>query len=305
MILVTGGTGFIGNGLARALSVGGLPSRLAGRTSVAGSVAVGDIGETTDWSPALGGVSTIVHLAGIAHRTIKRPSPAEYRRVNVDGTLGLARQAAAAGVQRIVFVSSIGVLGQTTTPGERFSEASSPAPQTVYALSKHEAELALSTFCRASKMEFVIVRPPLVYGRNAKGNFGKLVDLVASGWPLPFGSICNRRSMISLSNLAELLIECSTNPAAANQTFVVAEPGAVSTAEIVCAIAAGLNRKPRLMHFPPKALGWGLRAAGRSAMADGLVESLEIDGSKASAKLGWTAKGRTLENITREVSGTF
>ncbi|HEX5935384.1 MAG TPA: NAD-dependent epimerase/dehydratase family protein [Pseudorhizobium sp.] len=304
MILVTGGTGFVGSGLAAALSLRALPFRLASRMPINGGAAVGDINGETNWSLALDGISTVVHLAGIAHRTAERPSPGECRRVNVDGTLGLAEQAAAAGVRRIVFVSSIGVLGQTTRPGERLSEASSPDPRTVYARSKHEAELALSNFCHASSLEFVIVRPPLVYGSNAKGNFGRLVDLVASGWPLPFASVRNRRNMISLPNLAEALIECVSNPAAANETFVVAEPQPVSTADVVAAIAAGLSRRPRLVNFPVKTLGWGLRVAGRSAMADGLLESLEIDSSKIGARLGWMAKGETLENIVNETRAT-
>src|SRR5690606_18200130 len=179
------------------------------------------------WKTALDGISCVIHLAGLAHQTKHQPSIERYRQVNVVGSLRLAEEAASAGVQRMVFVSSIGVLGQTTTPGERLSEASRPSPQTPYARSKYEAEITLGSFCKASGLDLVIARPPLVYGREAKGNFGKLVRLVASGYPLPLRSVCNRRSIISLSNLSAALLECATNPAAANATFVVAEGQAV------------------------------------------------------------------------------
>lgn len=292
----------MGTGLAMALSRRNLAHRIACRTPLEGCVAVGDIDETTDWSAAVKGASSIIHLAGIAHQAAGRLTLDQYRRVNVAGTLRLAVKAAAAGVQRIVFVSSVGVLGEVTAPGERLSELSPAKPQSSYAQSKHEAELALTRFCRLSNMELVIVRPPLVYGREAKGNFGRLVKLVASDWPLPFGSIRNRRSMIALPNLVEALVECATNPAAANETFMVAEAQAVSTAEVVGAIAAGLRKKPRMLHVPPGLLAQGLKVAGRSAMVNGLLESLEIDSRKISEKTGWTERGSTLDNITTAVS---
>lgn len=242
----------------------------------------------------------MIHLAGLAHQTSPVPPIENFRRTNVDGSIRLARQSAKAGVNRIVFVSSIGVLGQTTKD-EPFTEAFPPTPKTSYALSKYEAELALKKLCGELELELVVVRPPLVYGRNAKGNFGKLERLATSGLPIPLGSVRNRRNIISRSNLSDALVTCAVHPLAANETFVVAEKEAVSTAEVVTAIARAKGRTPRLFSFPPTFLAWAFRALGHISTAEGMLSSLEIDSSKIAIKLNWQPCGQTLENIRLEL----
>jgi nucleoside-diphosphate-sugar epimerase len=242
----------------------------------------------------------VIHLAGLAHQTSPVPPIEDFRRTNVDGSIRLVRQAAEAGVIRIVFVSSIGVLGQTTKD-EPFTEASPPTPANSYALSKYEAERALIKLCDELEIELVIVRPPLVYGREAKGSFGKLERLAISGLPVPFGSVRNRRNIISRSNLSDALVTCAVHPLAANETFVVAEKEAVSTAEIIAAIARARGREPRLLSVPPSFLAWAFRALGYMSTAEGLLSSLEIDSSKIAAQLSWQPSGHTLENIQLEL----
>jgi nucleoside-diphosphate-sugar epimerase len=301
MILVTGGSGFIGLGVREALRQRGMPHRAVSRSPKEGCITVGGIDANTDWSAALWGVRCVIHLAGLAHQTSPVPPIEDFRRTNVDGSIRLARQASEAGVNRIVFVSSIGVLGQTTKGDEPFTEASPPTPTNAYTLSKYEAELALTKLCGELELELVIVRPPLVYGRDAKGSFAKLERLATSGLPIPFGSVRNRRNIISRFNLSDALVTCAVHPLAANETFVVAEKEAVSTKEIIGAIASSKGRKPRLLSVPPSFLAWTMRALGFMPMAEGLLSSLEIDSSKIAAKLSWQPSGNTLENIQMEL----
>lgn len=303
MLLLTGGNGFIATHLVRRLSADRLPFRLTARQSADDIIGVGDIDCKTDWSPALAGVSTVIHLAGIAHRTSKQPELEEFRRVNVAGSVNLARQAIHAGARRFVFISSIGVLGQTTKAGERFSDRSSPNPVTPYATSKYEAEVALSQLCRDNAMELVILRPPLVYGYGARGNFGRLVRLVAMGCPLPLLSVKNRRSMVSVGSLTRAIIACATQPQAANQTFVVADTPTVSTPDIVRAIGRGVRKTTRLFPFPPGIMDTALKKAGRQTMAEGLLASLEVDASRIVDQLNWTPEADTLQTIETQFTG--
>ncbi|WP_244421599.1 NAD-dependent epimerase/dehydratase family protein [Allomesorhizobium alhagi] len=299
-MLVTGGSGFIGLGVCEALRQRGMEHRAASRGPSEGCVMVGEVDEHTDWSAALAGVTSVIHLAGLAHQASPVPPIEDFRRTNVEGSIRLVKQAAEAGANRIVFASSIGVLGQTTKD-EAFTEASPPSPRNSYALSKYEAELALTKLCGELKLELVIVRPPLVYGPGAKGNFGKLERLATSGLPLPFGSVRNRRNIISRGNLSDALVTCAVHPLAANETFVVAEKQPASTAEIITAIARARGRKPRLFSFPPSFLAWAFRSLGHISTAEGLLSSLEIDSSKIAAKLNWHPSGHTLENIQLEL----
>ncbi|THV10572.1 NAD-dependent epimerase/dehydratase family protein [Rhizobium rhizophilum] len=304
MLLVTGGNGFIGTDLARGLKAADLPFRLAARRSAREMIGVGNVNSTTDWSVALKGVATVIHLAGLAHQISRPASLEEFRVVNVDGSANLARQSAEAGARRFVFVSSIGVLGQTTTSGLRFSDKSPPNPVTPYALSKHEAEEALKRLCSDLGMELVILRPPLVYGASARGNFGRLVGLVKAGCPLPLLSIKNQRSMVSVGSLTRALITCATKPKAANETFVVADMDPVSTPDVITAIAKGLRRKPHLFPFPPGILEFALRAAGRTAMAEGLLSSLAVDSSQIAARLDWVPEAETLKAIEAQFTSS-
>lgn len=299
MILITGGSGFVGSGVAAACADRRLAFRLATRKDEPCAVAVGEVEAGTDWSRALQGVKAVIHLAGIAHRRFEQPSLQDFRRVNVDGSINLAQQMARIGVNRLVFVSSIGVLGDTSSSDSPLSDRSPANPITPYAVSKYEAECRLKRTCSDYGVELVIVRPPLVYGRNAKGNFAALVRLVASGLPLPFASVKNRRNIISLENTAEALLECAIHPRAAGETFLLAETDVVSTADIVKSIAAGLRCPARLVPFPQTVLKSALHLVGQSRRANGLLASLEIDSSKITETIGWKARGRTLENIER------
>lgn len=304
MLLVTGGNGFIATSLRRCLTKANLPFKLAARQNSTDVIAIGDIGPATDWSDALSGVRIVVHLAGLAHRLSGPASLEEFRSVNVHGSISLARQAADAGVRRFVFVSSIGVLGQITSPGQPFTDTSPARPTTPYAVSKHEAEEALKTLCPALGLDLVIVRPPLVYGARAPGNFGRLVQLVRSGYPLPLLSVQNRRSMVSVDSLSRALIACATMEEAANQTFVVADKDPISTVGVVRAIAKGLRTKERMFPFPSSMLKLGLRATGRMAIADGLLDSLEVDSSRIVSTLAWQQEIDTARAIVAQLSAS-
>lgn len=307
MLLVTGGNGFIATSLRRSLTEADVPFKLAARQTSPNMIAVGDISSTTDWSGAVSGITTVIHLAGLAHRLSGLASLEEFRSVNVDGSINLARQAADAGVRRFVFVSSIGVLGQVTPVGQPLTDTSPARPITPYAVSKHEAEEALKTLCPTLGLELVILRPPLVYGAQAPGNFGRLVHLVRSGYPLPLVSVRNRRSMVSVGSLSRALIACATKDEAANQTFVVADEAPISTVGVVKAIAKGIGTKERLFPFPVSMLNLVLKATGRSAIADGLLASLEVDSSRLASTLAWQPEpdtGRAIVAQLTACSGT-
>ena len=238
--LVTGANGFVGKPLCVELFRRGHVVRAASRSAHAASdgfeqATVGSIDGVTDWSAALRDLDVVIHLAARVH--IMKDGAADplaaFRKVNVAGTLNLARQAAAAGVKRLVFVSSVKVNGEYTSPGQAFTESDLPAPQDAYGVSKHEAELGLRQIAVESGIEVVIIRPPLVYGPGVKANFAVLMRAVRRGWPLPLGAVHNQRSLVGLGNLVDLIVTCLTHPAAANQTFLVSDGEDVSTTELL------------------------------------------------------------------------
>lgn len=287
--LVTGANGFVGNALCARLKAEGRKPRCAVRTQTQNenSIAVGDIGPNTEWTKALHGIDTVIHTAARAH--IMRdevPDPlAKYRKVNVDGTLNLARQAVQAGVQRFIFISSIGVNGnQSTTP---FTEQDTPVPHDLYAISKFEAEQGLQQLAQETGMEVVIIRPPLVYGPNAPGNFGSLVRWVEKGIPLPLGAIHNKRSLVALDNLVDLIVTCIDHPAAANQVFLAGDGEDVSTTELLRGVAKAMGKPARLIPVPASILTLGATLLGKKAVAQRLLGSLQVDISKAREVLGW------------------
>jgi nucleoside-diphosphate-sugar epimerase len=288
-VLITGSTGFVGRRLHARLATEGRDLRCAVRTPSPdeNSIAVGDIGPDTQWDEALHEVGTVIHTAARAHiMKDEVPDPlAEYRKVNVDGTLNLARQAAEAGVKRFIFISSIGVNGnQSTTP---FTEQDPPAPHDLYAISKYEAEQGLQQLAKETEMEVVIIRPPLVYGPNAPGNFGSLMRLVEKGLPLPLGAIHNKRSLVALDNLVDLIITCIDHPAAANQVFLAGDGEDLSTTELLRGVANAMGKPARLIPVPAGVLMLGATVLGKKAMAQRLLGSLQVDISKAREVLGW------------------
>jgi nucleoside-diphosphate-sugar epimerase len=211
----------------------------------------------------------------------------EYRRVNVQGTLNLAYQAATNGVRRFVFVSSVKVNGESTMVGQYFSEDDKPAPEDPYGISKMEAEQGLRQIAAETGMEVVIIRPPLVYGPGVKANFAMLVLAVQRGWLLPLGSVHNKRSLVALANLVDLIIQCTTHPSAANQTFLVSDDMDISTPDLVRNVARALGRPARLLSIPVPILQIAGQIVGRTKTVDRLCNNLQVDISKARNLLNW------------------
>ncbi len=290
-ILVTGATGFVGRPLCSVLAHQGFSVRAAVRgasTAHTECVPIGDISPTTNWDRAVDGIDTIIHLAARVHvmRETAADPLAEFRKVNVQPTLQLAKTAAARGVQRLIFLSSIKVNGEGTI-SLPYSESSAPAPQDAYAISKFEAEQGLMDIARSTGLEVVIVRPPLVYGPEVKGNFRRLLSWAHRGLPLPLGGASNRRSLIGVENLVSALIACVREPQAANQTFLVSDNEDLSTADLLRRAAAAMNRPARLFRLPESALAFAAMLAGQKAAYDRLFGSLVIDSSKIRNLLAW------------------
>ena len=315
-VMVTGATGFVGRSLCNILisqeykvlaSVRGFASGLQGDSSGNygnGSTYIntGDILPDTDWSLALRDVDTVVHLAARVHVTHEEPGHSldEYRTVNTQGTVNLANQAARAGVRRFVYLSTVKVHGEETLsppylpagsghdePPVAFSEADVPRPQGGYAISKWEAERELRLLSAATGMQTVIVRPPLIYGEGVKANFLSLLRLIDKGVPLPFGSIANRRSLLCLDNLVDFLMQCISHPAAANETFLVADNETLSTPDLIRRIAFYMGKKPLLPGCPIGLLRMGARLLGKTAAIDKICGSLQVEARKAKMLLHW------------------
>lgn len=293
-VLVTGSTGFVGNAVLQrleqesALEVIGAtrvsPNHKADRIYLE----VGAINENTCWGAALQDVDVVVHLAArahVMHETAAVPLD-EFRKVNLEGSIALARQALSAGVKRFIFISSIGVNGAVTET-RAFTEKAIPAPHADYALSKYEAEIALKDLLKQGEMELVIIRPPLVYAANAPGNFRKLLKLVRAGIPLPFASINNSRSMVALENLSDFICACVTFPKALNETFLISDGEDLSIASIVRLLAAGMEKKIILFPVPAQLLKLGAQAVRKQGLYTQLCCSLRVDSAKGRAVLGW------------------
>ncbi|MVW76071.1 NAD-dependent epimerase/dehydratase family protein [Pseudomonas xionganensis] len=305
--LVTGANGFIGSALMQYLPERGIDVRGVTRQPVvpAGCVRVADLGPNTDWREALEGCDRVIHCAGRAHvlnESLANPLQ-ELRRVNVEGSLALAKQALEMGVRRFVFLSSIGVNGGSAEVP--FKETDLPAPHTPYAQSKFEAEQALRDLLHDQLMELVIIRLPLVYAAHAPGNFSRLLALVNHSVPLPLASLQNKRSMLALSNLLSLLEVCLYHPAAARELFLVADGDDVSTPQLIRFLAEGMGRKARLLPLPTALLSIGARIIGKQALYTQLCDSLQIDSSKARLKLGWKPPCRAHDALLDSGRGYF
>lgn len=311
MTLVTGGTGFVGSAIVSRLAqdssrhiVVATRQPAAGTFENVSQVHGLELSAKPKWAAALMGVNSVIHCAARTHiMTESEPNALEaYRRVNVDGTLELARQAAMMGVRRFVFVSSIKVNGESTQSGCPFGVDLQAAPLDPYGLSKFEAEQGLREIAGTSQMEVVILRPALVYGPGVKANFAKLIGMVARGMPLPFGSVrSNRRSMVALDNLVDLVIKCLDHPAAANQTFLVSDGEDLSTAELLERLGIAMGEPARLIPVPVWMLWAGATVLGKRAVAQRLLGSLQVDISKTREVLGWEPPVGVDEGLRRAV----
>lgn len=290
-VLVTGANGFVGRPLISKVSS-------ASKFSVYGAVrsgrqegnfVVGNLDGASVWKQALNGKNVVIHTAARAHIMKDEVSDplAEYRKVNVEGTLNLARQAAMAGVKRFVFISSIKVNGEQTPLNQPFSSEDSPAPEDAYGISKMEAEQGLQALALETGMEVVIIRPPLVYGPGVKGNFASMMKLVEKGLPLPLGAIHNKRSLVALHNLVDLIATCIDHPTAANQVFLAGDGEDISTTQLLRGVGKAMGKPARLIPVPSSLLMLGSSLLGKKAVAQRLLGSLQVDISKAQNLLGW------------------
>lgn len=305
-ILLTGATGFVGQAV-----LGQLLEHESHKVAVALRSAngfdrcaaheVGDFTNATDWSTALADQQVVIHAAARAHiMKDKVVEPlAEYRRVNLDGTLNLARQAATVGVKRFIFISSIKVNGEQTTLGHPFTADDTPSPEDAYGISKYEAEQGLLEVATETGMEVVIIRPPLVYGPGVKGNFASMAKLVARGFPLPLGAVKNQRSLVSLDNLVDLIITCIDHPEAANQVFLAGDGRDLSTTELLQGVAKAMSVPSRLLPVPTRLLTLLATLIGKKAIADRLFGSLQVDITKTRDLLGWTPPISVEEGLLR------
>ncbi|MFX1712296.1 UDP-glucose 4-epimerase family protein [Stutzerimonas stutzeri] len=303
--LLTGANGFVGSAVVRGLrqrddvNILGLCRTIPANAETV-LAAVGDLAEA-DLSSVLQGTNVLIHAAARAHiMKDEVPDPlAEYRRVNVEGTLNLARQAVAAGVKRFIFISSIKVNGEATANGKPFCADDQPAPEDAYGLSKLEAEEGLMKLAAETGMELVIIRPPLVYGQGVKGNFASMIKLVEKGLPLPLGAIHNKRSLVGIDNLVDLIIRCIDHPAAANQVFLAGDGEDLSTTELLRGVGKAMGYPARLIPVPAGLLQFGATLLGKKAMAQRLLGSLQVDIGKTCELLDWKPPYTVEEGLRR------
>jgi nucleoside-diphosphate-sugar epimerase len=312
-VVVTGASGFIGRAfVARLLGMKNCSMRLVSHTTNFSSFPaenttvhiVENFSDSAQWTEVLRDADVLVHLAGRAHvlkESIARPE-LEFNRINVKFTEVLARAAAAHSVKRLVFVSSIGVNGSQTETGEKFSESCTPKPENAYARSKWAAEQLLVNVAQNTGMEVVIIRPPLVYGVSAPGNFGTLMRAIANSWPLPLGAVNNQRSLVALDNLVDFIVTCITHPQAANQTFLVSDGQELSTTELVRGMAQAAGVPARLLPVPVWALQAGASLLGKGDAVLRLCGNLQVDISKARSLLGWLPPVSVEEGLRRAMA---
>ncbi|MCQ4271891.1 SDR family oxidoreductase [Pseudomonas kuykendallii] len=307
-ILLTGSTGFVGRGLLERMSaevgvetVAVVRDSSVGLPTHAAIFRVGEIGADTDWRGALERIDAVVHCAARVHvmRDTSSDPLAEFRQVNVNGTLNLAEQAARAGVRRFIFISSVKVNGEGTESGKPYLADSPPAPLDPYGISKMEAEQGLRALASETGMEVVIIRPVLVYGPGVKANFRSMMSWLSKGVPLPLGAIHNSRSLVALDNLVDLIVTCIDHPNAANQTFLVSDAEDLSTTELLQRMGRALGKPARLLPVPAPLLRAGATLLGKGAVAQRLCGSLQVDISKTRELLGWTPPVSVHEALRR------
>jgi len=314
VFVVTGGNGFVGGALIQELVDRGYAVRAAARAlpdtqrDKVDYVLAPALDVEADWQDVVRDASIIIHTAGRVHIMHEKSNDAlaEFRRVNVEGTLSFARQAAEAGVKRFVFLSSAKANGEETLKGQPFSADSEPDPKDPYGQSKLEAEIGLRQLGEQFDMEITILRLPLVYGPGVKGNFATMMRILKLGIPLPLASVDNRRSMIGLNNLIDIIILSSHHIKAKNQTFLVSDGDDLSTERLLRLLGRAIGCDARLFYCPTALLSFGAVLFGQTEMARRLLASLELDISKTRKLLDWTPPFRVeqeLQNIANSFRG--
>lgn len=310
-VLITGASGFVGRHLVQRCQKDGLEVtalvRQANHMAASGikTHVIAGVEQLGDLSAALRDQDVVVHCAARVHvMKDKSGDPlAAFRAVNVAGTLDLARQAAAAGIARFIYLSSVKVLGESTAPGRPFTEEDPPCPQDAYAQSKCEAETGLRQLALKTGMQVVVIRPPLVYGAGVGANFKAMMAAVRRGWPLPLGRVDNRRSLVAIENLVDFITVCMVHPAAADQTFLVSDGDDLSTTQLLHHLGVSLGRPARLLPVPAWILRFAATLVGRSAVAERLCGSLQADIGKARRLLAWTPPVAVREGLGHAAQG--
>jgi len=308
-ILLTGASGFVGHALLQEAYKRGCKVRPVFRIQssaqgISDAIVVPTLDGETDWTQALQNIDVLIHTAArthVMHEDVLEPLK-EYRRVNVQGTLNLALQAASAGVRRFIFISSIKVNGEETLNGQYFSSHNIPDPKDPYAISKYEAEVALTRVAIETGMQVTIIRPPLIYGPGVKGNFASLIRWLRFGVPLPLGCIRqNLRSLVGIDNLVDLILLCTVHPKAGNEIFLVSDGEDLSTTMLLIKISRVLKKSPCLLSVPPKVISVVATMLGAKLFSQRLLGSLQIDIQKTCNLLDWTPSVKLDEGLRRAV----
>lgn len=304
-ILLTGATGFVGRQILAKLPS---DSHVFGRSKPEQACRFfsGDLHEDTDFRAALQGVDVVLHCAARAHVMHETAENAAqlYEDVNTLATLSLARQAAELGIKRFIFISTIKVNGEATEDGSPFRASDTPNPQDNYGLSKAKAEIGLRDIAHATGMEIVIIRPPLVYGPGVKANFAAMLKIARKNLPLPFGAIHNKRSLVAVDNLVDLVLRCIEHPNAANQTFLVSDDFDVSTTVLLQTMTQCFGKNSWLLPVPVQLLRGVAALAGKQAVIDRLCGNLQVDIAHTKEKLDW-APPLTFEQAIKQCADSL
>lgn len=308
-VAVIGAGGFVGQPVTRRLMAQGVEVRPIVRTpkDLPGEHVIADV-DDADWDALLEGMDAVIHLIARVHIVTDRAENplADNRRINTAGTLKIAEAAARAGVKRFVFVSTIKVNGENNEPGRPFTADEEPVPLDAYGISKREAELGLFALAERTGMEVTVVRPPLVYGPRVRANFLSMMKWVRRGVPLPFGRVTgNRRSMVGIDNLVDLILTLLTHRNAPGQIFFASDGHDVSTRELLIMLATAMGRKARLLPMPVGLMRGAAKMLGKGATANRVLGSLQVDIAKNRELLGWTPPVSMEEGLRRTVTADW